>query len=165
MYPARIAFYLAHELGHIALGHLAKDSAIVDFDSDKLSLGEDDSEENEADRFALQLLTGRSDPQVTTDARSYNAPGLARAVLSSARDLQIEPGTLALCFAYSTGNWGVVNSSMKFIYKRGGKPVWSEVNQIALDNLSIRVGLRLTPVRISVLWSGVCISHEGLGGQ
>jgi len=32
VYPAPIAFYLAHELGHILLGHLAEGSAIVDME-------------------------------------------------------------------------------------------------------------------------------------
>jgi hypothetical protein len=48
-YPAQIAFYLAHEIGHIALGHLSKETAIVDLESDRLGLGGTDEEENAAD--------------------------------------------------------------------------------------------------------------------
>ena len=134
MYPAQIAFYLAHEIGHVALGHLVRETAIVDLESDQ-SLGGDDEEENEADRFALQLLTGRTDPRVLPASGSYNAPSLADAVLRSAADLRIEPGTLALCFGYSTKNWAVVNSAMQFIYP-SPKPVWEEVNRLAVRELA-----------------------------
>jgi len=136
LYPAQIAFYLAHEIAHIASGHLSKETAIVDLESDQLGIGGADEEENEADRFALQLLTGHSSPHVLPAFGAYNAPGLADAVLRSATDLHIEPGTLALCFGYSTGNWAVVNSAMQFIYT-SAKPVWAEINKLAVRELSI----------------------------
>jgi hypothetical protein len=50
--------------------------------------------------------------------------------------LRIEPGTLALCFGYSSGNWAVANAAMERIYS-SAKPVWREVNQIALRELSL----------------------------
>jgi hypothetical protein len=134
MYPAHIAFYLAHEIAHIALGHLSAETGIVDMESDHPVLAVGDQEEEEADRFALQLLTGTTDPRVLASPGTYNAPGLADAVLQSATALHIEPGTLALCFGYSSGNWAVVNSAMQFIY-RTAKPVWAEVNKIAIREL------------------------------
>jgi hypothetical protein len=134
MYPAQVAFYLAHEIAHIALGHLQRDTAIVDLEPEKPTISETDDEEKAADRFALELLTGRFDPQVLPAGEAYNAPGLADAVLRSANVLRIEPGTLALCFGYSTGNWAVANSSMKFIYS-ASRPVWVEVNRLALREL------------------------------
>lgn len=136
MYPPHIAFYLAHELAHIALGHVAKDTAIVDLESELPASEAADPEEIEADRFALELLTGRSDPQVLPVSRVYNAPGLADAALKSGPALRIEPGTLALCFGYSTQNWAVANSAMKFIYS-APKPVWEEVNRLAARELTL----------------------------
>jgi hypothetical protein len=136
MYPAQIAFYLAHEMAHIALGHLKNQTAIVDLEANRLAGPESDREEIEADRFALQLLTGRPDPQVLPSSDRYNAPGLADAVLRSAESLRIEPGTLALCFGYSTGNWAVVNSAMGFIYS-SPKPVWAEINKLAMRELTM----------------------------
>ena len=151
MYPAQIAFYLAHEIGHIALGHLSPESAIVDLESDRLEIGGTDQEENEADRFALQVLTGLSDPRVIPATGAYNAPGLADAVLRSSGHLRIEPGTLALCFGYSTGNWAVVNSAMRFIYD-DARPVWAEVNKLALHELNIgEVSVDSLPYLNSVL--------------
>jgi hypothetical protein len=134
MYPAQIAFYLAHEIGHITLGHLSNETAIVDLESAQPFVGAADAEETAADRFALELLTGSADPRVLPASGTYNAPGLADAVLRSATALHVEPGTLALCFGYSTGNWAVVNSAMRFIY-RSPKPVWTEVNKLAIREL------------------------------
>ena len=136
IYPAHVAFYLAHEVAHLALGHLSKETAIVDLESDRPAIAEADEEEKEADRFALQLLTGRTDPRVLPASGAYNAPGLADAVLRSAPALQIEPGTLALCFGYSTGNWPVANSALQFIYS-SKRPVWAEINKLAIRELAL----------------------------
>lgn len=136
MYPAQIAFYLSHELGHIALGHVLKDQAIVDMDSMQFSIVAEDEEEVAADRFALELLTGDPDLKVLPSGRDYNAPGLARAVLRASRNLRVDPGTLALCFGYSTQNWAMTNSSMQFIYPRPS-PVWEYVNRTAVSQLNM----------------------------
>ena len=136
-YPAQIAFYLSHELGHIALGHIHKNQAIVDMESNELSLESEDEEEAAADRFALELLTGEPDFRLlpTPDSR-YNAPGLAKAVSRASNRLRVEPGTLALCFGYATRRWAVVNSSMRFIYAKAS-PVWEFVNHVAISQLQM----------------------------
>jgi len=136
MYPPHIAFYLGHELGHIALGHIEENAAIVDMEADELSTSDSDREEAEADQFALELLTGRTDPRVLPASGTYNAPGLADAALRASSRLRIEPGTVALCFGYSTRNWAVANSAMKFIYA-SGRPVWSEVNGVAEGQIDL----------------------------
>jgi hypothetical protein len=135
MYPPHIAFYLGHELAHIALGHIRADAAIVDMEADTLSTGSADTEEVEADRFALELLTGRPDLRLLPEG-SYNAPGLADLALRVSTELHIEAGTLALCFGYSTGNWAVANSAMHFIYDEA-RPVWSEVNRVTMMQLDL----------------------------
>lgn len=136
MYPANLAFYLAHELGHIALGHLSTESAVVDFEYLELGIGAEDSEESDADVFALELLTGKPRPQVLAGSRRYTARQLARAALEASSELRIEPGTLALCFGYSTQDWATANSAMQRIYE-SAKPAWKEVNGIALGQLAL----------------------------
>lgn len=133
-YPAQAAFYLAHEIGHIALGHLSSSLAIVDLNTDDRMLPVSDEEERQADEFALRLLTGRPQPEAVPTSSDYNAPGLASTVIRESSTLRIDPGTLALCFGYSTGNWAVVNSAMRFIY---GEPrsVGSAINEIAAGQL------------------------------
>lgn len=131
-YPPHIAFYIAHELGHIALGHLSQAPMVVDLERDELN--HDDQEEIDADRFALELLTGLSRPTVLPQNRTYSARELARTALDAATDLRVEPGTLALCFGFSTNDWATANAAMPFIYQIA-KPVWSEINKVALDQL------------------------------
>ena len=132
-YPAQIAFYLAHELGHIQLEHLSSEPAVVDFDQETPSLG-GDAEEESADHFALELLTG--DPQLTVlpGPGGYNARALADVALRNADDLKVEPGILAMCFGYSTKDWPTTMAALGYIYE-AGKPVWNEVNQLARSQL------------------------------
>ncbi len=66
----------------------------------------------------------------------YSARELARVALNSADMLRVEPGTLALCFGYSTGDWATANASMERIYS-SAKPVWNEVNNIAQTQLAL----------------------------
>ena len=137
LYPAQIAFYLAHELAHISLHHLASDGVIVDLEQD-LPIDPPyypDPEEVEADTFALELLTGNPRPVVLPAFSGGGARSLAETALRVAEDLQIEPGTLALCFGYSTDNWAIAIRALSYIYT-SPKPVWHEVNSIAMHQLS-----------------------------
>jgi Zn-dependent peptidase ImmA (M78 family) len=136
MYPAQIAFYLAHELGHISLSHLANDRVIVDLEPDAPKLEESDAEEAAADRFALELLTGDPKPIVLPSGTRYSARELARVALASAEELKVEPGTLALCFGYSTNDWATANASLQRIYS-SPKHVWNEINNLAHTQLAL----------------------------
>jgi len=89
-YPAPVAFTLAHELGHIVSGHLDGAPLLVDL-QDPAFAKEPDEQEKEADGFALELLTGRVDPQITTSLQTFNAPTLAEAVKLAASQYQVEP--------------------------------------------------------------------------
>jgi hypothetical protein len=135
-YPAPIAYYLAHEIGHLALGHLGSDiAAIVDFEVPMETRGANDDEEVAADRFALELLTGRPDTTVATVTRQYTSRQLAEAVLQAGPALKIEPGTLALCFGYNMNDWPRAMAAMKYIYS-APQPVWAEVNAVAQQQLA-----------------------------
>jgi Zn-dependent peptidase ImmA (M78 family) len=128
-YPAPVAFTLAHEIGHIMLGHLADSPALVDLE-DPSTARDGDEQEREADRFALTLLTGSPDPEIRTNLERFNAPTLAKAVLDAAEGYAVEPGTLALCLAHRRNAWSVAMASLRFIYAER-KPAWREVNGIA----------------------------------
>lgn len=127
-YPAPVAFYIAHELGHIALGHLADQSALVDVGDPLRQTEADDEEEKAADRWALELLTGSPEPHIGTRAKSFIARQLAEVALASAPELRIEPGTIALCFGYDTGRWNKAYAALRHIYRKS--PVWSDVNRL-----------------------------------
>lgn len=132
-YPAPVAFTLAHELGHVMLGHCAGAPAIVDLKDPALAR-DGDQQEQEADRFALTLLTGTPKPDIRLNLDRFNAPTLAAAVLAAADEYAVEPGSLALCVAYLRGSWPVAMSALRFIYNQAG-PVWREVNGIAQEQL------------------------------
>jgi hypothetical protein len=128
-YPAPAAFTLAHEIGHIACGHTRGTLALIDVEDPALAKDRD-TEESQADAFALSMLTGSPAPEISTQFENFNAPTLADAVLKAGPQYRIEPGTLALCVAYRKKNWPVAMSAMRFIYSES-KPVWQEVNRIA----------------------------------
>lgn len=128
-YPSPVAFTLAHELGHVMLGHLGDAPALVDLEDPALAT-DGDEQEDEADRFALTLLTGSAEPDIQTNLDHFNAPTLAAAVLDAAGRYAVEPGTLALCLAHRRHAWPVAMSALKFIYSER-KPAWREVNGIA----------------------------------
>jgi Zn-dependent peptidase ImmA (M78 family) len=133
-FPAPIAYYLAHEIGHAALGHLKTSGAVVDLQDPLERDNSNDADELAADRFALELLTGTPDFAIETRTRRFTAQQLAQSLLTTADGVRIEPGTLALCFGHSTGQWAKANAAMKLIYATS-QPVWSEVNQTASKEL------------------------------
>lgn len=132
-YPAPAAFTLAHELGHVMLGHVAATSAVIDI-GDPSETPQGDKEEEEADRFALELLLGTARPDIQTSKKRFNAAELAQAVLEQGPALRIEPGTLALCLAHASGQWPIASAALQHIYSEQ-KPVWQEVNAIAAREL------------------------------
>jgi hypothetical protein len=136
IFPAQIAFYVAHEIGHLALGHLEPGAALVDMDQERPTFGDQDSEEGAADSYALELLTGSAQLTVVSGTGHASGPELARVALSASESVGIEPGTLALLFGYSSGRWPTVMNAMKRIYERS-EPVWREINRIALSELRL----------------------------
>lgn len=134
-YPAPVAFYLAHELGHIALGHVAADRQIVDLEDETPASDAEDQEERDADAYALELLTGDPAPIVLPIGPGWaHGRALAKAALDAAEELRIEPGTLALCFGHSTGDWQTANAALVHVYSEA-RPVWGYVNTIASKQL------------------------------
>ncbi len=132
-YPAPIAFYLAHELGHIALGHTAGGTSVVDMGPELLP--SEDEEELAADKYALELLTGRPEPQVFADREEHvSGRAVAKAAMEQGPPIGIEPGMLAQCFGYSTGDWPSANAALRYIYPES-TPIWEAVNEVAWTQL------------------------------
>ncbi len=135
-YPAPLAFTLAHELGHVAAGHLGGASALIDFDpGDEHDADERDTEEREADRFALTLLTGSAEPVVEPGASRFSGVALARAAIAAGRERSIEPGTLALVLGHQAGRFDIANQALAAIYDRP-RPMWQAVNAFAAEKLA-----------------------------
>lgn len=133
-YPASTAFHLAHEIGHILLGHIEQGSAVIDMEDPVEYAEHGDEEENSADRFALELLTG--DPNFTVEkvGAGRSPRQLAEQAIAVGQELRIEPGTLALCYGYVTKEWATVQAAMPHIYMEA-IPVWRATNQIAVKQI------------------------------
>jgi Zn-dependent peptidase ImmA (M78 family) len=142
-FPAQIAFAIAHEIGHVMLGHVAGSVALFDAE-DPLLRTEVDDEERGADEFALELLTGQAAPEVTASTQSYTATQLAAAAQVAAADLAIDPAILALCLGHATGRWRQTFGALKLI-PPGEIPTGEVVNEIARTQLeweTLAVGSR-----------------------
>lgn len=99
-HSAWLLFILAHELGHLVLGHVPEDGALLDEHIDNEST---DSEEEEANAFAIELLTGDSGRRFVATGRWPNARALAESAREIARRQMIDPGHVALNYAHSMG--------------------------------------------------------------
>lgn len=111
-----LLFHLAHELGHVALGHLSENGAIVD---DVITKEEPEegrnSQEIEADRFAIELLTGNADTRLSLP-RLFKANALADIATNFGRDRQIEPTHVVLNVAHNNpGIFGLCVGAVKAI--------------------------------------------------
>ena len=133
-YPAPSAFHIAHELGHIASGHLENGSAIVDLD-EVMSATDKDGEEREADKFALEILTGQEAPEFQFNEAPRNGLELAAAAEKASQGSRIEPGTIALCYGYQTSDWRNANAALNHIYQEKHE-VWRFLNEVALRELN-----------------------------
>lgn len=107
-------FILAHELGHIALGHITDDGALLD---DRVDEASQDAEEKEANAFALELLTGRPDRQFVAGGRWPNAHELADCARQLGRQKMVDPGHIVLNYAHSMGNsfFAVGNAALNLL--------------------------------------------------
>jgi len=129
-YPASVAFHLAHEIGHIALGHINDQSALIDMEDPAEEAAHGDDEEISADQFALELLTGDPHFSVHKEGRGRSAAQLAAESIEKGNANRIEPGTLALCYGHATQEWPTVQAAMPRIYAEA-IPAWSVTNKIA----------------------------------
>lgn len=132
-FPAQLAFTLAHELGHIMLGHLDDAPALIDVE-DPATVADRDDQENGADEYSLTVLTGMPEPTIQTNVDNFNAPSLADAVRTAAPRYRIDPGTLALCLAYRRRAWPVAMAALGMLYP-DIPALWREVNGIAAQQI------------------------------
>jgi Zn-dependent peptidase ImmA (M78 family) len=99
-------FDLAHELGHVTLGHISEGQLLVD---SKIDQDSEDEDEKAANRFALQLLTGDPDCRIVPTGRNLTGSELATAAQRFGTDRKVDPAHVALNYGYTQGHWGVAN--------------------------------------------------------
>ncbi|MCS2172343.1 ImmA/IrrE family metallo-endopeptidase [Scandinavium sp. TWS1a] len=107
-------FDLAHELGHIALGHLNDDNGGVFVDR-KIEAGATNAVEAEANRFAFGVIGGREDLRIEPTRGFLTGPKLATAAQHYAEKHAIDPTHIALNYGHNLGHWGVAINALKII--------------------------------------------------
>ncbi len=115
-----LAFYLAHELGHVMLGHVsAANDTIVDA---KLNVEAEDELEREADQFACELLTGDRKGLQFEPTYGLKGAGLARAALHyvAAADSVIDAGVLCLFYCSTAKRWGIAQQALEELEQEAG---------------------------------------------
>lgn len=117
---AWLAFIVAHEIGHIACGHLDRAGSIVDVSLQEHSEYEAESttdvQEQQADRFALAIFGGAEVERIVSAWSPWASPvEIAVLAREAARGLGIESGHLVLRYAFMTRRWPDAVSALRFL--------------------------------------------------
>lgn len=110
--PPWQAFRLAHELGHIMLGHVSVGQAPI-LDASQ-NLDDPDEEERQANAFALEVLTGHWGLDFAP-AHGLRGPDLAQAAIDFGREKRINPGTVALAYGHSAKRMPAAQNALKHL--------------------------------------------------
>lgn len=117
---AWLAFIVAHELGHIGCGHLEGEGSIIDVSLQEQATYEaessSDSQEREADHYALNLLGGNAVEQEVRQWPQWASPvDIAVRARENATALGVESGHLVLRYAFITKRWPDAMSALRFL--------------------------------------------------
>lgn len=107
-------FDLAHELGHITLGHVSAEHSVID---QKIDAEADDEDERAANRFALELITGNPECKIVPVGRWLSGNELASAALYHGHNNQIDPLHIVLNYGHSKKLWGAAHAAINEIAK------------------------------------------------
>lgn len=117
---AWLSFILAHELGHILLGHVPENGSIVEGSIHDTAAFEAESQldvqEREANDFAHAVLGGDAADAVVLqwDPRASEMD-LVDSALAAARVLRTAPGQLILRYAFLTRRWVQALMALRFM--------------------------------------------------
>lgn len=117
---AWLSFILAHEMAHIALGHIGPGSTIIDVSLQDTSTyateSSSDQQEQEADAFALDTLGGAEAERAISDWSGRMSPvELAVSARKSGAMIGVEPGHLILRHAFLTKRWAEASTALRFL--------------------------------------------------
>lgn len=119
--PPWLAFQLAHEVGHVMRGHVKPGGDLL-IDGDMTKDPDDDKQEQEADRFACEVLTDRPLALSFDAVPGLRASGLAKLARNYSKHSKVAAGTYALCYGRSADRWPVAQAALKLLQEdRGGR--------------------------------------------
>jgi hypothetical protein len=112
--PGRLAFIIAHEVGHIAKRDCAIDQPVIDGEEEVADTSE---METLADRYAFRLLAMGDEPPLVSGA-TYRE--LAQAALQIERETGAEASSIIFGWAYRTKEYGKARQALEAIYRHVG---------------------------------------------
>jgi hypothetical protein len=134
-FHAWLLFILAHELGHIAHGHVESGELLIDeaFEGLTQEVEGNDSEELQANEFALELLNGTANP--TYDVSLDDAPvSVAKRAMELSKDGRVDPGHILLVQARRTGQWQEANAALRE-FQEPSDDARKRINKALVDQL------------------------------
>ncbi|TAK90338.1 MAG: ImmA/IrrE family metallo-endopeptidase [Burkholderiaceae bacterium] len=117
---AWLSFILAHEIGHIVLGHITPGTTIIDVslqDASTYATDTDaDRQEAEADQFAMAVLGGPEADQLIQSWNSRLSPvEMAVEARTASIKIDADPAHLILRYAFRTRRWAEAAMALGFI--------------------------------------------------
>lgn len=112
--PSRLAFWVAHEAGHIAYGDCAAGQSIIDGEDD---VADETDVERRADQYATHVTVG-SDPTPLTNIRHYQQ--LATRAAEIERSTNVDSGALIFNWARQSGDYATATKAAAALYKATG---------------------------------------------
>ena len=111
--PAWQLFILAHELGHLHHGHVPENGSLLD---ETVHENVRDSEEDQADRYAIELLTGNAETCIPP-GRWPKAERLAQLAREFGLRNHVDPGHVILNWAHNEGSsfWAIAIAALKLL--------------------------------------------------
>lgn len=132
--PAKLTYLVAHELGHVLLGHLRDvgNAVLVD---DALPVDKQqsfhDEDERQADAFAMEVLGGSSLLQAakSLQGRSFSELTLTVAAFEAAKGRQLDAGQVILGWGRLSEDWRTANMALRYLMHSAPAP--EVINQAA----------------------------------
>jgi hypothetical protein len=112
--PGRVAFLVAHEVGHIAAGDCAPDRPVVDEEDE---IFDDVEMERMADRYATRALVGGDavPPVAATEFKQ-----LASNAAELERDTGADASVITFVWAAHTGDYSMASMAVRALYRATG---------------------------------------------
>jgi len=134
--PAKLAYLICHELGHILLGHLRDigNAILVD---DALPVDNQrtfhDEDEKQADAFAMDVMGGAVLHAAASSllGPKYSELTLVVAAIKVAKPAQLDPGQVILGWARLADDWKTANMALRYLMTSGPAP--EIINAMAKD--------------------------------
>lgn len=134
VHPSKLAYLVAHELGHIMSGHLrAVNNAVLVDDSLPIDAQRSlsDEDEREADSFAMNVLGGETLLKTCRSlmGRSYSELTLAVAAIQAAKPHGLDAGQVILGWGRLSEDWKMANMALRYLLNT--QPAPEVINSVA----------------------------------